>query len=55
MRKYIKRTEKKTENGQWSIDYYQDGGIYCRRPNESMDWHNNDPDYYCADGKRRED
>lgn len=26
---------------------------FCRRPHKMMEWHENNPNYYCADGKRK--
>lgn len=39
----------------WSIDIYNDGDCYCKRPNKETDWHGTDWDWFCKDGERRED
>lgn len=38
----------------YAIDYYGDGDIYCRRPFQVMDYHDSNPNWFCADGERKE-
>ena len=38
-----------------NIDFYQDGQIYCRRPEKEMRWIEEGPSFYCAAGERKED
>ena len=37
-----------------SIDFYNDGKCYCRRPNRELDWIG-DWNFYCASAERREE
>lgn len=38
----------------YAEDYYHDGSIYCCIPGKPMRWHDDDPEWYCADGERKE-
>ena len=35
----------------YSVDYYQDGSCYCRRPSKPMELIENGFNWFCADGK----
>lgn len=37
----------------YSVDYYQDGNCYCRRPSKPMEWIEKGFNWFCADGERR--
>ena len=39
----------------YAIDYYGDGDIYCKRPFQMLDYHDNNPDWFCAAGERKDD
>lgn len=38
----------------YSIDFYDDGECYCRRPNRELDW-TGDWNFYCGAAERRTD
>lgn len=38
-----------------SIDFYQDGQTYCRRPEKEMSWIEEGSNFYCGAGERKED
>lgn len=38
----------------YADDYYHDGSIYCCIPGKPMRWHDDDPNWFCADGKPKE-
>lgn len=38
----------------YSIDFYDDGDCYCRRPNRALEWVG-DWDFYCKAAERRQD
>lgn len=37
-----------------SVDYYNDGECYCRRPDHPMEWIEGGWDWFCADGRLKE-
>lgn len=39
----------------YSVDYYHDGDCYCMNPIMGLLYFGGSWDFYCADGKRRED
>lgn len=43
------------KNCKYSVDYYNDGDCYCRRPGREMQWNGKKWDFFCKAGRRSDE
>lgn len=53
---YIKTGEiVRCKDCKYSVDYYNDGECYCRRPGREMQWISKKWDFFCGAGRRKDE